>query len=1239
MKKIIALITLLSFVYSSTLAAQTTHSAFAIKVPEENGKVTQRYKGKSTQTVIHIQDAHSSFEAQENLSAIITYLSKAKTSESQATHDILIGIEGASGPVELSAFREYPLADVRQRIGKDFVKKGVFTGSELAAIAAEDDNQISLYGVEDTQLFTENFRAFYGIATKQSELEIELEALEESLNLLKEATFSPQLTDFDQSATAFEHDPSQLMRFLGALYQNMATLGIEEMDYFTLLQFKEVFILQASIKNDLLQKELSNLAETVSASFPAENDEITQRYEAYKNGKISEQAMGTYLYARTMSYGIVQNKYPMLTRSIQYWRKFAVVDMAQLLPDIMNASHAIRLKLAHSDAERNVVEAQHTLMRLRQLIRLESLKSDVENFRHNRDRFSLESIAHKLRQAKLQSGAQVKIPAVRSDLDQILDRIDTFYERAEERDKAMLTNLLTQMAAEGADTGVLVAGGYHSAGLVELMRAQEISFLTVMPAITTTVQDVAYMDRMMGNIAPLTQSLISHFNYSRLNALLSAIASDQELSAVLKDFTEALELETARDIDLSARLFNATRSDERYGAIAKALWEVATQLATDTGSIQPDQTIDMQLIRDTISRGNYMSDLLKQIRALHDPGTQRFSARDDIRSDPRPALARQLQEALADLSPFIISLVKNNLLSAISDARSARFIDEQIGIVGDEPDYARRINALEKALAILDDPATATLSPEGIPALWDSLESLDLAQRPLPLEDILQGEDRSEAQKAEDQRPGTQGWTETANIDTNAYQAIRARIATTDQDTEMPEDASGIPIRFEISQSTLEEAAKRTYDGISPDELKGRIRSIISTLIDKARQDSWGLVGDFTDEAGSIVISENAEMYMHQNSGTIYIPFGTLRADNTYSGITGALEYEEFYVEAAVKIFHELWHESSQVNSVLEEIITQHLRQYVESDGTVSEANREYIEEVWLTYRNRVELFRNKIGVSLVDAEGLSRYSSLTVTQTELDRIIENQNMKELRQVARQMAIEDVAKMSVTARISLPFTDANERSLVNACVAMDNYAQGLSLVRSWEKETLNTFEENAVDMPAMWRTLDFWNTLENPGSINILISRGIEENEPVRLALEAMFKNEEFKKRNMDLHIVYEAQDGIERDTVKTSEYALILQMEDEDFGLDNTEATPTAFAFSRAHLGNELTAFHSALLLLLAHYIEALRSGLGNINENMYSNIFEFNNGVFTFSEDFVEKISTQVVEAVKQHVFNIAA
>jgi len=63
------------FVFTTTTVAWAGGvNVFEIKVSEKFGKVKERYKGTSDQVVIHIQDAHSSLEAQKNIAGLIGLL-------------------------------------------------------------------------------------------------------------------------------------------------------------------------------------------------------------------------------------------------------------------------------------------------------------------------------------------------------------------------------------------------------------------------------------------------------------------------------------------------------------------------------------------------------------------------------------------------------------------------------------------------------------------------------------------------------------------------------------------------------------------------------------------------------------------------------------------------------------------------------------------------------------------------------------------------------------------------------------------------------------------------------------------------------------------------------------------------------------------------------------------------------------------------------------------------------------
>ena len=55
-------------------AANTSVPLSSLSVPEELGKVQERFSGKSARTVIQIQDVHAHLAAQQNIAAILERL-------------------------------------------------------------------------------------------------------------------------------------------------------------------------------------------------------------------------------------------------------------------------------------------------------------------------------------------------------------------------------------------------------------------------------------------------------------------------------------------------------------------------------------------------------------------------------------------------------------------------------------------------------------------------------------------------------------------------------------------------------------------------------------------------------------------------------------------------------------------------------------------------------------------------------------------------------------------------------------------------------------------------------------------------------------------------------------------------------------------------------------------------------------------------------------------------------------
>ncbi|MEE8180198.1 MAG: hypothetical protein V3T89_03680, partial [bacterium] len=129
-------------------------------VPSQYGTVkevhtqatSKKPQGMGNRLIIHIQDAHSSTEAQLNSANILKYLQKGVARES--TLPLLICVEGSSGLVDTTLLSSFPEKKVKEEVASEFLKEGKISGEEYFAIAGHEEAPgVNIYGVEDKRTY------------------------------------------------------------------------------------------------------------------------------------------------------------------------------------------------------------------------------------------------------------------------------------------------------------------------------------------------------------------------------------------------------------------------------------------------------------------------------------------------------------------------------------------------------------------------------------------------------------------------------------------------------------------------------------------------------------------------------------------------------------------------------------------------------------------------------------------------------------------------------------------------------------------------------------------------------------------------------------------------------------------------------------------------------------------------------------------------------------------------------
>lgn len=544
--KIIAVFICCMFFIMSVV--QASPSVYEITVTEEQGKVTQRYKAEdgSDKMVVHIQDAHANLDAQVNLANIICSLLPQISEEKNP----FIGIEGAVGAYDLKQLRDFPFTRIRESVAQEAVRQGMLVGAELASVIAKQD--FTLFGLEDQGLFNDNYRAFYTVMQRQEDIEKEIEKIEGYLELLKDAIFRNSLKKFHDRAAAYERGDVAFTDYLATLYEKIDVCDIDYMQYLNLQQFKELFWVGKNIDHEMLRKEMMSVGEAVLVKNVHASD-IAGMFADYVNGTVSEKDMVITVRNAAFQAGIDLEGFEQLRKAYEYWSRFALIDFGVMIREVQRANGAVRKVMSVNKDEALLVDLWSNVVVLKQLVQLKVLKEDIDMYRKDKMKYSIPFILKGIQILADRNGIDLKVSDPVADIDEILALVEEFYAIAEKRNAVLVNNLLVQMDAKNQDTGVLVAGGFHSDGMLEILKEKGVSYVTVAPQINSLGESAGYMNRMMGQLPGMHAMAMNSIQLSRFN--LSGVAACGELDTqqgvglVVKTEKDIMIKDTVNDID------------------------------------------------------------------------------------------------------------------------------------------------------------------------------------------------------------------------------------------------------------------------------------------------------------------------------------------------------------------------------------------------------------------------------------------------------------------------------------------------------------------------------------------------------------------------------------------------------------------------------------------------------------------------------------------------------------------
>ncbi|MFC1480054.1 hypothetical protein ACFL5Y_01245, partial [Candidatus Omnitrophota bacterium] len=464
--------------------ADTTDSVLSVNdigISIDAGTIKSRYLGENGKTIVHIQDAHCNYEAQSNINKILDQLTKECGIS-------MISVEGAEGLVDTAWFRAFPDAEIRKEVATYFMKKGEITGAEYFSI--NSDYNGTIFGAETRDYYVKNLKAFTQVYPYKDMIEKYFINTRTVANRLKAIVYPPKLRVLDSKIRAFENKDLELSDYIEYLHKKTLAGGIDLGDCENFKKLLQTLEYERKIDFDIVDQERSTYIDDLSKKLSKkEMTELVTQSIRFKKGHIKAVDFYTYLRDLAKEHAIpMVQEYPNLFYYYIYTKLYEGINNEGLFREIGLVERRLKKQLFTDETQEKLDKYSVMLDMFIDLVNIELTNEDYELFKEYSEEFSIDDVVSFMEMLSSRYNLNYVLDGVSIQINEQLPNMINFYEIAIKRDNALIANTLKQMEKRGTNRCVLIAGGFHTKGIKNILERKGISYAVVTPKITKDVE-------------------------------------------------------------------------------------------------------------------------------------------------------------------------------------------------------------------------------------------------------------------------------------------------------------------------------------------------------------------------------------------------------------------------------------------------------------------------------------------------------------------------------------------------------------------------------------------------------------------------------------------------------------------------------------------------------------------------------------------------------------------------------
>ncbi len=434
--------------------------------------------------IIHIQEAHTNYEGQQHLVAILTHLI-------ERYHLKLIMVEGGQGDVSLSYMRTYGSLEKRKQVAEKYLKTGIISGEEYLDVTSE--YPLILWGVEQRDLYQQNLDAFMTADDLKASATPTLASVRQTVESLKPFLSDQDLDNLQAQTKAFQQETLGLADYADALAHLAQRHGITEGAYPSLRHFREVHQLERDMDLAQVQHEQQAFMKTLSLRVDeATFTQLITKAKAIKEGQVTREAFYATLEALAATSRLPLAEYPHLAGYMTYLKQRAAIAPTALSDELKVLATTLQDQLVSTPERRQLQTIERQVLLVENLVNLRLSPSEYQELQALGFAGVCAGWKSFLDAQAARHGLSSPTAERLNELDLALPKLARFYTAASERDQALVANAVAKLRQTQEPIAVLITGGFHSSKITQLLKDAQISTVVIAPKITQATNEQLY---------------------------------------------------------------------------------------------------------------------------------------------------------------------------------------------------------------------------------------------------------------------------------------------------------------------------------------------------------------------------------------------------------------------------------------------------------------------------------------------------------------------------------------------------------------------------------------------------------------------------------------------------------------------------------------------------------------------------------------------------------------------------